>query len=208
MPRTDKHSSSANLFIAVYQDERSLLLPYNTMRPVREGYWQLRFYQELCLQDKRDIISMKSLEIKSKLIVFFKNPYTRKRIKRVISRLLIFFPIQKNKVIFDNFNGCGYGGNPKYIAEELRRRKGFEIVWLVKNHNAASSVPSDITSVNKYSISALLAIATSKVWVSNIRYGKLLNKRKNQVYLQTWHGSFSIKKVEKDVERKRKIMRL
>ena len=34
----------------------------------------------------------------------------------IISKLYIF-PIQNNKIIFDNFGGRGFGDDPKYIAE-------------------------------------------------------------------------------------------
>ena len=39
--------------------------------------------------------------------------------KRLISNI----PIQENKIIFNNFQGSLYGCNPKYIAEEIIKRK-------------------------------------------------------------------------------------
>ena len=40
--------------------------------------------------------------------------------------------LQSNKIIFNNFNGRGYGDNPKYIAEELLRREmPYDLVWVV-----------------------------------------------------------------------------
>jgi CDP-glycerol glycerophosphotransferase len=46
-------------------------------------------------------------------------------VKEILKRALLkimaleIFPIKKNKIIFDNFNGKGFGCNPKYIALEL-----------------------------------------------------------------------------------------
>ena len=40
------------------------------------------------------------------------------------------------------------------------------------------------------------------MWVDNIRTGHRTKKRKNQFYLQTWHGNLLGKKIEKDVESK------
>ena len=42
-------------------------------------------------------------------------------IKKVLLKIMAWqiFPVKKNKVIFDNFNGKGFGCNPKYIAQGL-----------------------------------------------------------------------------------------
>jgi len=46
---------------------------------------------------------------------------------RIKKRLAYFqyanLPIQKNKIVFSNFNGKSYGCNPKYILEEIIKRK-------------------------------------------------------------------------------------
>ena len=33
--------------------------------------------------------------------------------------VLRIYPVKKEKVVFSNFEGRGYGCNPKYIAEEI-----------------------------------------------------------------------------------------
>ena len=54
------------------------------------------------------------------------------RIKRIIKNTKII----PNKIVFNNFNGKGYGCNPKYIAEEIIKQKlPYELVWLVKDVN-------------------------------------------------------------------------
>uniref|UniRef100_UPI000A99FB95 CDP-glycerol glycerophosphotransferase family protein n=1 Tax=Clostridium sp. NkU-1 TaxID=1095009 RepID=UPI000A99FB95 len=49
--------------------------------------------------------------------------------------LLRLFPINKKKIVFTTFEGDGgYCCNPRYIAEELLKKKEkFEIIWLVNN---------------------------------------------------------------------------
>ena len=43
-------------------------------------------------------------------------------------------PVQKDKIVFENFNGNSYGCNPKYIAEEIiRRNLPYDLVWLVRS---------------------------------------------------------------------------
>lgn len=124
------------------------------------------------------------------------NHWVRVISKFFLSSICTLFPIKENKVLMDNFHGKGYGGNPKYIAEEMLQRKGFDIVWLT--NNSAEVFPQGIRPIKRHSIRAFYESATAKAWVFNERYGKLTKKRRNQVYLQTWHGSVAIKKVEKD----------
>ena len=55
-------------------------------------------------------------------------------------------PIDMHKVVFCNYNGKGYGCNPKYIAEALiRRHPDWDYVWLVENDNM--NFPKEIRTV-------------------------------------------------------------
>lgn len=117
-------------------------------------------------------------------------------------------PIQKYKIVFDNFNGNSYGCNPKYIAEEIiKRNLPYELVWLVKNVKAETRknvFPSQIRLVGITSKQALKELAEAKIWIDNQRKNyflkKGLTKKEGQYYIQTWHGSFGIKKLDADVK--------
>jgi len=125
----------------------------------------------------------------------------QKKLERMIDAFTRL-PIQRNKVVMDSYNGKGYGDNPKYIAEELHRTgmQKCKIIWLTNDMKA--SFPSYITPVYKHSLRAYYEYTTAKVLVNNCRFGRLAKKRKNQIYLQTWHGGTGTKKVEKDAEAK------
>lgn len=114
------------------------------------------------------------------------------------------FPINKNKIIFSNFIGNGYGDNPKYIAEYiLKNSKKYELVWLVKNEIMRNNnIPKGIKVVRINSIRAIYETVTSKVWIDNVRTSETMKKRKKQLYIQTWHGAPALKKIEKDAESK------
>lgn len=113
-------------------------------------------------------------------------------------------PIQNNKIVFTNFKGNGYGCNPKYIVEEILRRKlPYEICWLTNNvRKEFKCFPSTIRLVEFRSKQALKELSTSKIWVDNqrkifhIQMG--LEKKNNQIYINTWHGSLGIKKIGVD----------
>nr|WP_293995536.1 CDP-glycerol glycerophosphotransferase family protein [uncultured Fusobacterium sp.] len=109
-----------------------------------------------------------------------------------------------NKIIFSNFYGKGYGEIPKYIAEKIieenkKNNEKWGLVWLVQNKK--EKFPKEIKTVKTGTLKALYEYKTAKIWVDNIRTSFKPDKKEEQIYLQTWHGSFPIKKIEKDTER-------
>ena len=99
------------------------------------------------------------------------------------------FPINENKIVFMQMQGCGYGCSPKYIAEELLDRNlDYDMVWEVLDVNANNNLPDKIRPVKYYSLRGIYEFATAKAWVINSSMTMLIFKRKKQVCLQTWHG--------------------
>lgn len=123
-------------------------------------------------------------------------------IKKWVRSFLYLFPIQNNKVVFVNYKGNGYGDNPKYIAEEiLRQGLPWKMIWLAKDDQY---VPAGIRRVNYYGLSAFYELSTSKLIISNCKNNIPINyisrKKRKQYYLQTWHGDFGPKYIEKEIE--------
>jgi len=120
--------------------------------------------------------------------------------KKGITLLFYFCPIKKNKITFCNFMGKGYGCNPKYLAEEFLKDEKYELIWFVSNIND-ESIPKKIKKVKYGSLKHYYHLITAKLWIDNIRNNpKPIFKRRNQVYLQTWHGGLCLKAIEKDAE--------
>ncbi len=110
-------------------------------------------------------------------------------------------PVKKNKIIFNSFCGKGYGDSPKYIADEiLRRSRIFDLVWMVNKLD--EPLPKGIRPVLNNSKEALFELATSKVIICNVKHALVFKKKKKQYYIQTWHGSFGLKYIEKDAQDK------
>ncbi len=109
-----------------------------------------------------------------------------------------FKPIEKNKIVFCNYNGKGYGCNPKYIAEELiRRHPDWDYVWLTKDLD--TKLPKEIRAVKYDSPESIEELATAKVWIDNQRKLWFHRKRKKQFFVATWHGAgIPIKKIGAD----------
>ncbi len=107
------------------------------------------------------------------------------------------FPIQKNKIVFCNYVGKGYGCNPKYIAEELIKRNiKLDMVWLTKD--TSLNFPKQIRVVSWESSKAIKELSTAKVWVDNQRKLPYHKKRKGQYFIETWHGGTPLKKIGAD----------
>ncbi len=113
-----------------------------------------------------------------------------------------------NKIVFDNYMGNGYGCNPKYVLKCLlempqERTEGLDLVWITKTPELLRPMlPARVRIVLYDSEQAFYEYATAKLWVKNFQMVHLLNqgllKKKEQIYIQMWHGSFGIKKIEGD----------
>ncbi len=118
---------------------------------------------------------------------------------RVLRRLFWLFcklcPIKKNKVVFQSYYGRGYGDNPKYIAEALiASGKKLDLVWVVQQERS-DDLPACFRTVRFQSFRYIYEMSTARVWVDNCRKQYCM-KKKNQYYMQTWHGGLGMKKVE------------
>lgn len=141
-------------------------------------------------RNSRKQITILGIKIKIPLYMFYEH---------MISKI----PIQKNKIIFNNFHGSLYGCNPKYIAEEIIRRKlPYEICWMCKKHKTVdkSIFPPEVRIVPYKGRNSIKELASSRIIISNVRTNALINrgwtKKEGQTYIQTWHGSLGIKKID------------
>ncbi len=119
------------------------------------------------------------------------------RIIKLSWSIFYLFKIEPTKVVFSNFNGGGYGDNPKFIAEKLLDTQ-MKIYWVCGNKNA--DFPKGITLIKPNSLKFVYHMCTAAAWVDNTRKLYYFKKKKEQLYIQTWHGGPGLKKVEKDCE--------
>ena len=100
---------------------------------------------------------------------------------------------------FDNKYSC----NPRAIVKELLSRNNrLKIVWpyIGKEEEARRQFPLGITLVRRGSFRMIKEQASAKVWLDNaincLWFG--IPKKKDQIYINTWHGSLGIKKYSGD----------
>lgn len=142
--------------------------------------------------------------MKYKILTFLLNHSLS--INRFIFNLFFaWLPVDENKIVVNNQTGNSYGCNPKYIIEELIKQNcKFKIIWLANPEVDKNDFDKNIKLVKFKSLRALYELATAKVWLDNNRKGyhlrKGLGKKEKQIYIQTWHGSLGIKRIDMDVK--------
>ena len=115
------------------------------------------------------------------------------RVACIIMYMCRVIPIKKNKIVFSSFFGTKYNDSPRQISEKLSKHNNIEQIWILKK---GIEHPHYIKIVTPESFSSLFHLATAKVWVDNSRKRTYIRKRKNQFYIQTWHGGVGFKAVE------------
>lgn len=123
---------------------------------------------------------------------------------RMIYFRYYFKPVNEKVVLFESFMGRKYVDSPKAMYEYMlksKEYKDFEFVWFFKNPDDYKHIAKNKrTKVVKYGSKAYYKYyATSKYWVTNSRVPDTIIKKKNQVYIQCWHGT-PLKKLGFDIE--------
>jgi len=114
----------------------------------------------------------------------------------------LFYKIDDKMIFFESFYGNSYSCSPKAIYEYVlndERFKDYKFVWAFKNINKYTFdertilVKSNSRKYYKY-------LSKSKYWVVNLLINTGVKKKKNQVYVQCWHGT-PLKKLRYDIEK-------
>lgn len=113
----------------------------------------------------------------------------------ILMRFFSLFPL-RDEVIFSSFDGQSCGDNPRLIYEEMRKKHPeLKYTWFL--YNSGTKIEG-AEVIKAYSIKALYHQSISKLWIFNSRQREWIHKRKDQFYVQTWHGDVCIKKIEAD----------
>lgn len=122
--------------------------------------------------------------------------YVYQLVINLICLCMRIIPIKKNRVFIMSYHGKNLSCNPKYIANYLKQNHP-ELEVIVGYYGNLD----DFKTVNPdpYNLRYIYYLCTSKFWIDNCRKTFPILKRKNQVYIQTWHGT-PLKKIEFDVE--------
>lgn len=120
------------------------------------------------------------------------------RILRLCVYLFHFFPVKKNKIVFFNDFGLGYGCNLKYVCNEiLRQQLPYELVWIVKNNSYQMPVGVRKSLISR--IQSVYDLSTAKIVINNIKGYMNVWKKDSQYFIYIPHGQTGAKKAEKEM---------
>ncbi|MGM9987211.1 MAG: CDP-glycerol glycerophosphotransferase family protein [Bacillaceae bacterium] len=113
----------------------------------------------------------------------------RGNMKNIMKRLIYKFPVSNNLVYIESHMGKQYSDNPKYIYEEILKQKAnLKVVWSFEQPNK-HDVPGNPIKVKRGTLKQYYYISRAKYWIDNQGLANQCSKKKDQFYIQTWHGT-------------------
>lgn len=121
----------------------------------------------------------------------------------VYSKFYLFNKVDEKTILFEVFGGRNYSCSPKYIYEKMITMpefKDYKFVWSFKDIDAHEIKKTDNLILVKHASKEYYKYcASSKYWIVNSIMGEHIKKKKNQIYVQCWHGT-PLKRLRNDIE--------
>ena len=129
-----------------------------------------------------------------------------KRLSLYIIAIVIrqFTIVNPKRIFMSSYAMNKYACNPRAFTEYLLENHPdeYEIYWAFNKHIKIKDIDAKIHIVRRGTFAYFKALYTSKFIFNNHRHSKMytfFKKKKEQKYIMMWHGSFTLKKIEKDV---------
>lgn len=119
---------------------------------------------------------------------------------KLYEKILLRMPVKKKRILFESFLGRNVSGNPKYLYNYLVEKdldKEYELIWIL--NDLGEQIEGKHKKIKRGSFRYYYYMATSGYWIFNCRQADKIKKRKETIYLQTWHGT-PLKKLGMDME--------
>ena len=108
--------------------------------------------------------------------------------------ITLFTKIENDLILFECFFGRSISDNPLAIYESIDKTR-YRCVILVNNPSDFPNYPT----VKRKTVKAFFYMRKAKIIINNSRMPRYWLKRKEQFYLQTWHGT-PLKKLVHDLD--------
>src|SRR5699024_1864765 len=97
--------------------------------------------------------------------------------------------VDHKTIVFESFGGKNYSDSPKYIYEYMQEHyPEYNYIWIFKN-TSKNSIPGNELKIKKGSFDYYKAYSKAKIRVHNACMHQFINKKHNQIYIQTLHGT-------------------
>ena len=113
---------------------------------------------------------------------------------RLFLSLLKLFPLNKKTFFFESYQGEQFSCNPRAVFEYLKNKNcNCTFIWSAKKF---SNFPDDVKKVHPKTFLYYFYLITSKYVITNIELSSFIPKKKNAIWINTWHGGGAFKRVE------------
>ncbi|WP_404290910.1 CDP-glycerol glycerophosphotransferase family protein [Glutamicibacter arilaitensis] len=137
-------------------------------------------------------------ELPEKLMRRFRKDKRYFSVMRALFKSISRTPADENLIVFESGLGKQYGDSPRYIYEELVRSGDTrKKVWIYSG--AHRFTDANTITIKRLSPEYFWYLARAKYWVSNQSFPHYLRRRKDGIFLQTWHGT-PLKHMALDIE--------
>lgn len=124
----------------------------------------------------------------------------RTKVGRFALRRQDWGPLQPG-IVFESYNGKSTNDNPRALFDAIRAETHeIPLYWSIRDRRV--DVPEGGIAVVEGTADWHRAMATSRVWINNNNFPFFVEKRPEQLYIQTWHGT-PIKKLLWDLPRRK-----
>ncbi|HAM80640.1 CDP-glycerol glycerophosphotransferase family protein [Ornithinibacillus bavariensis] len=143
--------------------------------------------------------------ILSPLISIFENK--NYKLRTFYAYFLSLVSVDKNLILYESYQGKNISGNPYAFYKELIKDPDFKKVkhvWAVNDKKQfAKFLPKTagvkVKVIERNTISYVKYMAKAKYLINNTSFPQLFQKRRNQVYINTWHGT-PLKTLGRDIK--------
>lgn len=130
---------------------------------------------------------------------------TYRKIKRTLDRAKVWTAgvgkTVERKALFESFRGQAYADNPRAVSEALHKMAPeIRIIWALNGKDEYSIVPDYVSTVVRDSKDYYREFTTAAAFITNEALESCFVKKDGkQLFIQTWHGDRTFKKVLYDV---------
>jgi CDP-glycerol glycerophosphotransferase len=115
--------------------------------------------------------------------------------------------VNKNYILYESFHGVNFTGNPYALFKELIKEKKYKHIIVLNAYdennltinNIIKQYGNRVKIIKRNSDNYVYYLLKCKYLINNTSFHFFFNKKENQVYINTWHGT-PIKTLGKDVK--------
>lgn len=179
------YAANRQVFLKVKTDEKEYNFPIGGAETSINKTFTDKKKQYRFFLNKYDLLYLSTKKVNG---FFERSKKKRDFTARFIYPLFRLLPIQKKCIVFESMWGSKFSCNPRYLYEYIdKNHKDYKCVWFLKDENIP--ITGNGIRVRRLSLKYVYYLATAKYFINNVNFHDDYEKRKNQIEVQTMHGT-------------------